>query len=447
MRRAPHLGHPARVLTARVLTVRVLLAGVALAPSARASAQQWGAGLTAGAETGTITNPRYQAAGDSTDVVSRARLGVGVTRRAPRTTLLAAAHGDWQRFRSAAGLSQRTGGASIGAERRVTPRLTARGGLAAQTLLSRGVVMATGLAPATPATPGDDASGDGFDLPAVDGLPILPLARTRTSAATTGAELRASARTTLTADGGLARVSFDAPGLAGGTNVQARLRAVRQFTGDDLVGLAVQSERTTLGGQRPVDQRLVDPPLPPQPLAGRPLTTQSALVDWTTARLPGALRLRLAAGVSVFAPAPRTVATRPVGGAELGGAALEGAWAVRYARSVSPAFGLGQIVASDQAGASYARVVPGGLVTRLGYDRAWLHTPALPGGRLVTAVSTAEVQRAIVAGLWAGVSGARYTRAQGPAVRSRDLTLRAGYAHAWGAARGATAVSRPSRHP
>ena len=108
---------------------------------------------------------------------------------------------------------------------------------------------------------------------------------------------------------------------------------------------------------------------------------------------------------------------------------------MRYARSVSPVLGLGELLAADQAGASYTRVVPGGVVAALQLDRAWGRIPASPGQRLVATTASADLQRPIGRGLWVGARGAHYTRAQGGAVRSHDLALRAGFATAWGAVR------------
>lgn len=388
-------------------------------------------GLTVGAETGAITNPRYLVAGDTTDVVSRAQLGLALARRTARTTASVTGSGNWQHFRVATGLSQFTYAAGAATESRLTPRLTVRGGAAARTLLSRGLV-GSGLAAGAPvgATDGSATAGGvptgGAPAPG-GGLPVVPLALTRTYGATAGADFRANARTTLTGGVEVSRVTFDSPGLIGGTSVRGRGRAARQVTSQDVVGLAAEAERTSLGG--------------------RPLDIQSTSLDWGTERLPHALRLRLAAGATAFSGTRNGRVVRPVGGVDLSSRAARGTWGVRYARSLSPVFGIGEVLVTDQVGGSYERVVPGGLVARVRVDRAWLYDPTLQGQRFVTTVSSAELQRAIVAGLWAGVSGSQYTRAQGQAVRSRGATLRAGYAHTWGAGSSSRPASTSSATP
>ncbi len=384
----------------------------ALAASARPSAAQGPVpqaplralqiALAATAETGVITNPRYQGAGDSADVVSRARLATNVVRRFARGVLSVSAAGEAQRFNADPTLPRFVYGAWADAERRLTPRLTLRAGVTTSTSLTRGV----SLAPAF----GAPADVPTVDIPAADVLPLLPLTRTRSSAGSLGAAYRLSERTTLSAEGSGDRVAFDAPGFAGGTGVRARVQSARRLAGGGALGATVQAERLALGE--------------------RTLATEVATLEWT-ARPRGGVTLQLRAGASAAAGDSGGRALRPAGGAALAGRALRGTWDVHYARGVSPMPGVGQVLATDQVGAAYVRAVPGGLVLRAGVEQTWASAPAFGPQRLVTVSSFADVQRPLVGGLWVGAGGSQLSRAQGATVRTRDATLRAGYAHVW----------------
>lgn len=403
-------------------------AALGLVPAARLSAQPAGGlrvDVSAGAETGSITNPRFAGAGDSSDVVSRARAAVVASRRWARTGLTSSAAGGWQRFRSAKSLSQFTYSLAGDAERRVTPRLTARAGLTAASLLSRG-----GAVPVFPAAgaAGPDAgapdavapNGTAPDAAAPDAsgvagglLPLLPLALTRNDAAAAGVRYLASPRTTLAAGGGVSRTRFATPGLVGGTALQAEASATRLLTARTSVALALAADRLSVGGA--------------------PLATQTTSLGWSVGGLRGGVQLRLSAGASRYTQPAGPPRAGGVGAADVGGRAGRGQWGLRVAHQVTPVFGVPQILTADEAGATYARAVPGGLVARLGFSQSWLRATAAPLGRLVTTAATAELQRPIAAGLWAGVAGSRFSRAQAGTVQSRDLTLRVGYAASLGA--------------
>ncbi|GJG89216.1 hypothetical protein tb265_43970 [Gemmatimonadetes bacterium T265] len=396
MRARRSLGTPASCLP--------ILTAAMLAPFARAGAQTGAlvVGVTAEGEAGVMSNPRFQAGADSADVLARARVGASLTRRSALGAFTAAADGELQRFRATPDLSRSTYGASAGTAERLTPRLEVRGGAGVRTTLSRDVVTGAGLATTGAGAPSTSA--------AVGALPLLPLTLSHAYTADAAAAYRTSPRTTVTADVGVDRIRYDASALASGTSVRAQVSTVRQLTDADGVSLTLDGRGTQTQGEV--------------------LTAASTTFGWD-GRLRGAVRLRLRAGAGAFSDARRTTTFSPVGSAELGAPLLGGTWSVRYLRDVSPLLGVGQVVASDQAEASYSRVAPGGLLMRAGVSQAWVRTPAAPGPRTLTNASFADVRRPLAAGFWVGAGAARRSRTQDPTVRSQNLALTAGYAGAW----------------
>ncbi len=396
---------------ARAVAAGVLAAGV---PGARAAAQPraLGVGLTAEGETGVVSNPRFQSAADSADVLSRARVGVSLARRSARAVVTATADGELQRFQGAPDLSRSTYGASAAADARLTPRLDVRAGAAARTSLSRDVAAGSGFATGSAATDAPDAGGPAPGAPAAASgvLPLLPLSLSRTYTAQATAAYRTTELTTVTADAGLDRIRYDASALASGTSARARLSVVRQLASATAVSVTLEGHRTQTGGSV--------------------LSAESAALGWD-ARVFGAAQLRLRAGAGAYTTPGRAPTLAPAGSAELGASALGAAWTVRVVRDVTPLLGVGEVLATDQAEAAYSRVAPGGMLVRLGVLQAWSRVPTSPGPRTVTNASFADVRRPIAAGFWAGAGASRRSRTQDPTVRSQNIGVTAGYTGAW----------------
>lgn len=388
-------------------------------PGARLQAQPRALtlGVVADGEAGAVTNPRFQrSAADSTSVVSRARVGGTLRRRSARGSIGATIDGETQRYRAAPDLSRFTYGASATADHRLTGRWQASGGVGVRTSLSRDVVTSAGLASLASTSSGDVSAGD---VPAaanastdVSGtpLPLLPLSLSHAYSAQLGSAYRASPRTTFTADVGTDQIRYDARALASGTSVRARLSYAHALTNASGVTAALDGRRTQTDGST--------------------LRSESVLLGWA-ARLSAAVRVQLHAGAAASAAASGPTQYGPVGDGELDALALGGAWTVRYARDVSPALGVGAILAADRVGASYTRLVPGGWLLRGGVEQAWSRA-TLPGAaQIVTNASFADARRLLVGGLWAGLGAARRSRTQDPTVRSQNLSLTAGYVGSW----------------
>ncbi|HEY0777644.1 MAG TPA: hypothetical protein VGD56_06730, partial [Gemmatirosa sp.] len=386
-------------------------------PAARAAAQPGAVtvGVTAEGETGVVSNPRFQAAADSADVLSRARAGLTIGRRSARTAFAVTTDGEIQHFQGAPDLSHTTYGTSAIADARLTPRLDLRGTAGVRTSLSRDVVTGTGTASAASGTSvlGTPDVGDtGVRVPGLTAgtLPLLPLSLSRTYTAQAGATYRTTPRTTVAADASVDRIRYDASALASGTSARVQLTVAHQLTNAAGVSLTVDDQRTQTG-----------PSI---------LTAESATLGWDT-RLLGAAQLRLRAGAGAYAAPQHAPTLAPVGSAELGAAAFGGTWTVRYLRDVSPLLGVGQVLATDQAAAAYSRVAPGGLLLRAGVEQAWVRIPTTPGPRTVTSASFADVRRPIAGGLWIGAGASRRSRTEDPTVRSQNIGLTAGYAGSW----------------
>ena len=406
--RVPHsAGAPASRLT------WALAAASAFAPVSRATAQPGTLGIAVAAEgeTGVVTNPRFQSAADSTDVLSRARVGASLTRRSARGAFTATTDGELQRFAAAPDLSRSTYGASASATERVTPRLDVGASAGVRTSLSRDVTV--GATPAIGNTGTDDATAGPLRDPSAAGaiaLPLLPLTRSHTYAADAAASYRTSPLTTVTANAGFDRIRYDASALASGSSMRARLEVARQ------VGTAAGVSATLDATRTETD--------------GRTLIARTAMLGWDT-RLRDALQLRLRAGAGAFTTPQTSTFVRPVGSAELGAPLWGGAWSVHYLRDVTPVLGIGQMLTSDQGGASYTRVAPGGIVVHVGVEQAWTRVPTTPGSQTITNASFADVRRPLGGGFWAGAGAARRSRTQDPTVRSQNLSLTAGYAGSW----------------
>ncbi len=387
-------------------------------PLARAQAQPGAIaiGVVAEGETGVVVNPRFQPGADSATAVSRVSLGGSLVRRSARGSIGALLDGEAQRFRSAPDLSHLTYGGSASGGERLTERLTVAAVAGARTSLTRGLVTDAGIGIATPtplAAGGDaDAPAPGVPTPeaAPAPLPLLPLTLSHAYSARASAAYRTSPRTSVAGDIEADRVRYDARALASGTSLSAGFSLAHALTDATGVSAQLDTHRTETGGQT--------------------LATQSLRLG-LDARLHGATQLRLAAGAAASVTHGRPAALSHVGSAELGGPALGGAWGVRYLRDVSPSLGVGDVLTSDRAGATYARVAPGGVQLRVGVEQGWSRGATAGISRTVTRASYAEARRAIAGGLWAGLGAAAHSRTQDPTVRSQNLSLTAGYARLW----------------
>ena len=402
---------------ARHHTVAVALAAV-LAPSARAAAQAdaLGLGLTAVGETGVVTNPRFQTALDSGDVLSRMHVGVSLARRSARGAFTATVDGDLQQFRAAPDLSRSTYGAGASADRRLTPRIALSGTAGLRTSLSRDVVTGAGFRVQPDATGGGVASTplSGTSVGASDagtaGLPLLPLTVSHAYTADAQVGYRASPLTTVSGGLGVDRVRYETGALASGTSERVVLSVAHQLRVDAGLSATFDSRRTQTDG--------------------RHLATEAATVGWDM-RVSGSARLRLSAGVSASTAPSTSTAIGTVGSAEIAMPRLGGVWAIRYVRDVSPSLGVGQLLTSDQAGASYTRIAPGGMLVHIGVEQAWVRLPATAASQAVMNTSFADVRRPITGGFWAGAGAAHRTRTQGLTARSQNLSLTAGYTGSW----------------
>ena len=237
-------------------------------------------------------------------------------------------------------------------------------------------------------------------------LPLLSLTLSRTQALTGTATYQLSETTTGTAEAGYTHVSFDSVGLLGGSTAAARFGTAHFYAP---------------GASRGVEYELLWSRTPNQTL-----TTNALSVDW--AAPIGPVQMRLKAGVAVLSgvsalPSP----VRPVGDAEIRRQGATGAVAIHYWHTVGQAFGLGQVLATDQIGMAYEHSAPASTTFRAGVNQAWTTDETHARDRLNSTSANVDIRRSLGADVTLGLGGFFRRRRAGTVVAGNGLLLSAGY--------------------
>jgi Putative beta-barrel porin 2 len=363
----------ARVLLA-LTGVAVCSSGIATAqrrPETKAPARSsWLASLTA--EQGYDSNVRFFTA-DTADLVSRANGTVAVTRQGARGRLSVSLAGSTIYFADTRDLNANTYGVGLDGERRLSPRTTGRAGASYQTRLAADIGGLT------------------------SGQPLLRTAYQRSYGGTGALERRFTFNTTGRVDVGYSSVSFDNPSLLPGSALTGSARLSRQLArrGMLVVLSEVQEGRTQ----------------------GVPLSVQSLGAGWEPRF--GSIFGRLVLGATRAASGgPAKIL--PTGAAQLGDSLGGGALVAGYARSVSQAFGLGVLLTTSVASASYDFQAKRGNFVTIG--GAWSNSGPSGGG-----VGTEFRTRTVSAG-FRRVLSTGVTFGLGASYRDRkDLTEASGF--------------------
>jgi hypothetical protein len=279
--------------------------------------------------------------------------------------------GEGVNYQSGRDLNRATYEVGIDGRRELTTRVSGRAGALYRTILSSELGAIGRM--------GSDAAPDASDAPgAAPDAAQLPLSLARSAEASAGLGYRLSPFTTGTTSVGYTRVTFASPLLYPGTAITASSLLSRRYSSNDALILSADLQAGSAQGS--------------------PLSTQTMAVGWQPATrwisarfLAGATRSSDSAAVHVT-PSASADARLDIG---------PGGLSVRYARGVSQAFGLGQLLVTDQAGAELEYLTTANVV-RVAAIRLWSSDPIATSTGLTTTSATVDVRHMLRSGLTLG---------------------------------------------
>ncbi len=369
-----------------------------LAAPAAAQSGPFAVRVSAEAGGGYESNVRFQRADDAGDIARRLRVAAGAALRSRRADLTLSAAGDATSYQTLRDLDRLTYQLALDAGRALTPRLRVQGGAVARrsqasTIEQHGVT-----------------------------LPLVALTTSDAFGGALSGAYRLTPRTTVLAATSFTDVRFDATALAGGTTATAEASVDRRTAPRATLGVRYHGERTALAAQT--------------------LTSHALTGEWSAAR--GTLSLRARGGVALSGaaatPAGDTLATprtsaratpRPVGA--VGDLTLErrrGALAVALAagRAVSPALGIGRVLATEHVGATVERASPRATV-RAAVDHAWSADPSDRALQLRATTASIDARHPIARSRsWIALGAFLRERRAVDVVRDHGVTLGLGVA-------------------
>lgn len=310
------------------------------------------------AEQGWDSNVRYITQ-DDPDYISRINTALAVVRQGARGSLGLTASGSGILYADLNELNTFTYEFVADGRRRLTPRTSGQAGAFYRTRLSTDVIGTLQ-------------------------LPILGLAFQKSGGGTVSAEHLFSTSTTGRAELGYTYVTFDTPVLVPGGALTARLQSTHRYSrrASYIFGLDVQEGRAN----------------------GLPLSSQAAVAGWQP-RL-GSVNLRLIGGVTRFSSGG-PAKFLPTGTAEVRDSIGPGTLSAGYTRSVSQAFGIGQLLTTGAATVAYDFQAKRGNFVTLGASMADSKVSSGAGLRFKSRAATAAFRRVLPNGFTFG-SGVSY---------------------------------------
>lgn len=306
-------------------------------------------------EQGWDSNVRYLTGKDA-DFITQGNASLKALRIRPRGKVGITASGGIVNYRTVTDFNAFTYAVGVDGNRRLTPKVTGFAGAGYQKRLSTDVVGAAG-------------------------LPLLSLSNQRTFSAATGLERRFSPATTANAELVFSNTTFDSPALVPGSAWVGKGQVKHLYGRRSSVSLLTEVQQ----GES----------------QGVPLDAQTLSAGWEPplGRLQGKFVLgstRIATGA-----APRYVAT---GAAQLSDSVAGGAFTAGVARSVSQAFGVGQLLTNEGATLGYEFKARRGNFITLGAAASRSIPSSGTGIRFTSQALTAGLRRVLRSGLTLGAS-------------------------------------------
>jgi hypothetical protein len=236
---------------------------------------------------------------------------------------------------------------------------------------------------------------------------LLPLVTSHMQTAATGSAYRLSQLTTITVEGRFAHATFDSPGLSPASSFGGRAALAHRY-----------NPRSDYGLTYVVDEYSETAPTS---------YVQTMTADWA----PRSARVaaRFSGGVSNVGNSIGDVGQiTGIGNAYVETTVAHGVTYLRIGRFAGQAFGLGQILVTNQIGAGYARNAFRGTEARLSADRAWSEDARVPGERTVTTNIAARLAKQFGIGLTIGAETFLQHRNEGGSISNRGIRVVAGYA-------------------
>jgi hypothetical protein len=159
-----------------------------------------------------------------------------------------------------------------------------------------------------------------------------------------------------------------------------------------------------------------------------PLATQTIVAGWES--IAGAAGGRFLIGATRVNGSGAT-RLAPAGSAELHTRLAHGVTTLRYERSVGYAFGIGQLLLTDQVGGGYDYATRFGTVFQLRGNRSWSANAVASSTRLITTELTVGLQRDFRSGV--SVSSVGFARRREEFVRFSGTGARLGLEYRIGA--------------
>lgn len=321
------------------------------APTVRPTRSSWLWVTTA--EQGWDSNVRYISADDA-DRINRLNSALVVSRQSLRGSVAVNVGGSAVRYAALGQLDTYTYDIGVEGKRRLTVRTSGTAGVTHSTRLSTDVV-------------------------GVPQLPLLALALQRATAGKLSGEHRFSSATTGVAEAGYRYVSFDTPLLVSGGAFTAKAQTTHRYTSRDAVVLVgeVQAGRAN----------------------GLPLSSQTLAAGWEPQH--NTMRLRLLAGATRFSSGGPSKLI-PTGVVDVRDSVGQGLLAATVSRSVTQAFGLGQLLTSTGGNLSYDFQARRGNFLTLGVAIA---ESRIASGGVVpfrSSAATANIRRVLQSGVTLG---------------------------------------------
>lgn len=378
-----------QTLAARV-ALALAAAGTVLAPSAHAQRTMTPSAMSPEAkrsewllvttvEQGWDSNVRYLTGKDA-DFITQGNASLKVLRIRPRSKVGITASGGLVNYRTVTDFNAFTYAVGLDGNRRLTPKVTGFAGAGYQKRLSTDVVGAAG-------------------------LPLLSLSNQETFNAATGLERRFSPATTATADVTYSSTTFDSPALVPGSAWVGKGQVKHLYGRRSSVSVLGEVQQ----GQS----------------QGVPLDAQTLSLGWEPplGRLQGKFVLgstRISTGAT-----PQYIAT---GAAQLSDSLGGGAFTAGVARSVSQAFGVGQLLTNEGASLSYDFKARRGNFVTLGAATSRSIPSSGTGIRFTSQALTAGLRRVLRSGLTLGASASYRQRKDIVEAKGYGFNMAFGYA-------------------
>jgi hypothetical protein len=347
---------------------------------AKGPAVGWGFGMDVGGRYD--SNVLFASPDDPGDAVSQLHANLTGTLHTRRASLSVTGDGSSLLYRQLHDLNQFTYQVGATGTYDVSPRLTAHIDGSERTSLSTDIAAVGG------------------------GLPVLPLALSRTTIGEIQATERLSPRTTASLDGTYTNVDFSTGGLVNGSTAVARLDLSHLIQPDRSIGLTAAEE-------------LIDTKESTQWLESAEASTLGNIGPFVS-------QLRMGA-TALVTPGQRTNVV-PTGGVDMRYGPGRGMLELSYAHGLNEVFGLGAVFVTDAVDLSYTQSALAGFSVRLGADQSWGAYATGPSESLDATGGTIQIRHTLPRNAWIGVGGYVRRRIQGNLVSGEGASLSAGFA-------------------